>query len=374
MAITNAPSCIYLDTNILRKVGFTDLTAPFLGFKKWSDELKIPIVIPELVWMEWFNDFYENIQKKKSQTESNIRDFRILLKLDSEEFKLPDDYIDVLIVTLKEKIKEMGISIINTPKNISLDELVTMAVFKIRPFEDKGEKGFRDTIILYTILEDMKNNKIESSLFVTDDKVFTHKDVSKKIKSYKVDLQITTSFEESSKLVKEILDYKARSIIEDKEKKLLAFVNSKRSEIFSFVKNNAELTEDFITKGGFLSSKQDIFGQIESVIAFEPVEVESAFVRLRSYKDMKYSKNTEPILISIKTMLRVVYSPLSFSRPAVKAPDLSKFKEVVTNTRPSIFGEPEETKLIRSLTVSALAIKNDQDEYSDLKLENASTF
>ncbi|KKQ98917.1 MAG: hypothetical protein UT24_C0031G0002 [Candidatus Woesebacteria bacterium GW2011_GWB1_39_12] len=374
MAIANPPRCIYLDTNILRIVGFTDLAAHFLELKTWADELKAPIAIPKLVWMEWAHDFYENIEKKKIQTKENMRDFRILLGFDSEEFELPGDYVGRLFDTLRGKLKEMGILIIDTPKNISLDELVARATFKIRPFEDKGEKGFRDTIILYTILEDMKNKKIVSSLLVTGDKVFTHKDVSKKIESYKVDIQIATSLEESSKLIKEILDYKARSIIENKEKKLLDFVKSKRSEIFSFVKENAELTEDFITKGGFLSSKQDIFGQIESVVAFEPVEVESAFGRLRSRRDMGYPKNTEPILISVKTTLRVVYSPFLLSRPAVRAPDLSKFKEVVRSTRPRFFGEPTETKLIRNLMVSALAIKNDQGEYSDLKLENASTF
>ena len=107
----------------------------------------------------------------------------------------------------------MGIEVIETPKNISIRQLVTMAAFKIRPFEDKREKGFRDTVILYTILEDAKKRNIKDCLFITEDKIFAHEDVQQIIKKYRVNIDIADSLETATVLIKSVLDEKIKIFI-----------------------------------------------------------------------------------------------------------------------------------------------------------------
>ncbi|OGM63618.1 hypothetical protein A2893_02695 [Candidatus Woesebacteria bacterium RIFCSPLOWO2_01_FULL_39_25] len=368
------PKCIYLDTNILRKIGISNYGPAFLELKEWSKNVKAPIAMPESVWMEWLHDFSESVDKKALQTTNNLRDIEIILELKQKQFKLPENYIDILIKSIKKKIKLMGIEVIETPKNISIRQLVTMAAFKIRPFEDKREKGFRDTVILYTILEDAKKRNIKDCLFITEDKIFAHEDVQQIIKKYRVNIDIADSLETATVLIKSVLDEKIKIFMELKKQKLLNFIKSKQTEIFQYIKDNAELTEDFITKGGLLSKKQEIFGQIENIIEFEPLEIESAFEAAKSPTEEPPPKNSEYILISIKTRLKVEYLPfLLFNRPTVKVQDLSKYKEIMRTSTPRYYGEPTIIELERDPTVTALVTKNDKGEYIDLRLDRVNT-
>lgn len=370
MTPTNFPKNIYFDTNILRKIGFTNPVGPFLELKEWSEKIKAPLTIPEVVWMEWIYDFNENIKKKSSQVKENLRDIEILIEQKQKKFVLPDDYAEKLILSTKRKLKNWKVNVVNTPKNISLEELVTMAAFKIKPFEEKKEKGFRDTIILYTVLEDMKVKKIKDSLFISDDSIFTHEDVNKIISKYSVNLTIKNSLEDSVAYLKGVMDDVVKKFMEAKKQKLLGFVKTKQDEIFKFVKDKSELTEDFITKGGFLSSKQEVFGQIEKVLEFEPVEIESAFEAATSPSEKQPPKNSEYILISVNTHLKIEYLPyLWFNRPSVKIEDISRFKEAIRSSSPQYYGDPTIKELTRSPSVTALVTKNEKGEYTSLKLE-----
>lgn len=374
MAIKNFPRSIYFDTNIIRRVGFTSPVGSFLELKEWSEKIKAPLVVPEVVWMEWLYDFNENVKKMSAQVKDNLRNIEILIEQKQKKFNLPDDYTERLILVIKKKLKSWSVNMADTPKNISLEDLVTMAAFKIKPFEEKKEKGFRDTIILYTILEDMKQKGIKDGLFITDDSIFAHEDVDKIIKKYHVNLTIRSSLEETVNYLKEVNDKVVKKYMEIKKQKLLGFVKTKEKEVFEFVKEKSELTEDFITKGGFFSTKQEIIGQVERVLEFEPIEIESAFDAAVSPTEKQPPKNSEYILISVKTRLRVEYAPLLlFNRPAVKKQDMDRFKEAIRNSTPRYYGDPIIAELTRSPSVAALVTKNEKGEYVGLKLERVNT-
>lgn len=374
MTNKNFPRSIYIDTNILRKIGITNFGTPFLELKEWSQKFEAPFVVPQAVWLEWLSDFEQNIKKKSSQTIENLRSIEILLEMKQKQFKLPDDYSGRLVKTIRKKLCFMGIGIANTPQNISIEELVRMAAFKIKPFEDKKEKGFRDTIILYTILEDMKKKSIKEALFVTDDRIFIHDDVNQIVKKYKINLSVVFSLEEATDHIKNVLDDVGRKLLEMKKQKLFDFVKTRQDLIFKFIKKNAELTEDFITKGGFLSAKRDIFGQIEKVLEFEPVEIEGAFEAAKSPSEKQPPKNSEYILISVKTRLKIEYLPLLvFNRPSVKASDIDKFKEIIRNSAPRYYGDPAVVEVTRDPSVTALVKKDVKGNYVDLKLERVNT-
>lgn len=370
------PRSVYLDTNIIRGLDLKDTNTHFLELKNWAEQLKTEIAIPEVVMMEWHHDYQENLDKKTNQTSNNLKEIEILLGLKQKSFKLPDNYKTLLARMLAKKMGQFGIKILPTPQNISLNEFVKMAAFKIRPFEEKGEKGFRDTIILYTILEDMKNKKFKNAVFITKDGIFLHVDVQAIVKKYGVNLDILGSFDEASTHIQGVMDEKVKQLIEEDKQRLVNFVKSHKEDIFKFIKETAEISEDFITKGGFLSSKTEIFGKVENILNFEPVEIEGAFGRLRSLIEGKdYPKGTEPILISVKIKLKILYSPmLLFNRPRVKIQDLPRFKEVIQSTQPKFYGDPVEEEIIRSISIRATLKKDEKGNYSELKLENVNTF
>ncbi|HEV7702003.1 MAG TPA: PIN domain-containing protein [Candidatus Paceibacterota bacterium] len=69
------------------------------------------------------------------------------------------------------KLKENNIEIIPLPSEAKILELSERALDYIPPFEI-GDKGFKDTLIWLSILEDAEKNKDFDYIFVTGDKIF----------------------------------------------------------------------------------------------------------------------------------------------------------------------------------------------------------
>jgi hypothetical protein len=80
---------------------------------------------------------------------------------------------------------------INIIESCAVDtkKLIDMSLKRVRPFEKKGEKGFRDTIILFTILGHAKS-KGSSCFFISNDRVYTHPDVERISKENGVDIYV----------------------------------------------------------------------------------------------------------------------------------------------------------------------------------------
>ena len=251
-----------------------------------------------------------------------------------------------------------------------------MAVAKIRPFEEKGEKGFRDTVILLTILEEMKVKRFKQALFITKDQIFEHDDVKKLVQKYNVNIQVINSFDQTTEYINKLLDIEVKNFIDSENKKLLDFLNGHFETIANFIIENATVSEDFITKGGIFSQHTEVFGKIKSVLEFKPLSITSAFDEPPGLREnIKLPKDIKAIIISVKVKLKFIYAPtLLWNRPMVKIQDLGNFEEAVNTVPSRYYGDPIEKEIDRYVSVSALVKKDAAGNYTELKLKNANTF
>jgi PIN domain len=73
----------------------------------------------------------------------------------------------------EEKFKALGIKVLPLPK-IEIETLVRMSIDGTPPFEEKAsEKGFRDAVTMFSILEEIENRTEDHALVITGDALLT---------------------------------------------------------------------------------------------------------------------------------------------------------------------------------------------------------
>ena len=203
---TSYPQAVYLDTNILTSLNRELNTPEYQELKNICDNLNISIFVPQIVLDEWiFHNLEEQTKKDFKQLDSLLQKIgNYVISEEDISVKIDKDkIIKELEKYLKNQITKVGIKIIQTPQ-IGLENLINRAVSKIRPFK-KEDKGFRDTIILYTILNYAKDFPKGNHLLITKDGDFDHSDVFNTASDFKVKLFIIKSIEEAKRSLQDFL-------------------------------------------------------------------------------------------------------------------------------------------------------------------------
>lgn len=130
----------------------------------------ILFIIPEIVVDETYNKLNEEIE----DINDNYRKLKKSIQRFSDESTLklicPNDYIIAesekakMQMFVKKRIQQIG-EIINYPK-VSHKEVVARALQRKKPFDSKGENGYRDTIIWETIKEAIMKNRNDDFFFI----------------------------------------------------------------------------------------------------------------------------------------------------------------------------------------------------------------
>lgn len=157
---------VIFDTNTIRNPDNDE----FLGgrkelelFSKYAD-----ILIPDIVIQEIRRQKKSTLKKHRNQRLSNP--FLTLVGVNKDDIKAfdIDDYIQQLVDN--EKIPYEVID--NTDNNI-LPQIKKLAIYKQAPFEgsDKTDKGFKDALVYFTILEYMQKDSNKDVFVCTKDEL-----------------------------------------------------------------------------------------------------------------------------------------------------------------------------------------------------------
>lgn len=250
---TERPVAVYLDTSILRQL--QDLSsAEFIQLKKLCGDLGIKMLIPEVALNEFISAREEGILEQIDKIEKQLTNMAVFVgpkpsiswpgnsKLSPERIKK----------YFKEKITALGLEVLQTPTpKISLDLLLDMAINKIRPFEEKGEKGFRDTIILFTALEMAKELGKGLHLLIAKDEVFKHPDIYDRARRYNVDLLVLSSISDTITEINKYLKVARRKYYEKEGNILKEFLSQNNREIMTYIREHGEFSPYFLEGNEF---------------------------------------------------------------------------------------------------------------------------
>lgn len=175
---------IILDTNILKGTTarepyhplnreFVDNLIKFINDQKLGTNIQI--VIPNIVIDEIVYQILKDIDKHM-ETLSKLNDNFSKIGIDGIQLNKYNnfDFEEYLRKIVSEYAKLNNIIILEYP-SVSLKELMERNGKNLLPFnksEKNGDKGFKDTLIWLSVLEDSKKNNADNYIFVTDDSIF----------------------------------------------------------------------------------------------------------------------------------------------------------------------------------------------------------
>ncbi len=181
---------IVFDTNFLH-YDLPDLDKVFNNslleinkFIKKHDLKDIFLVIPDLIVEERLSQRMVNIKNTISKIDDRVKSFNgFNIKLDLEKIKAKN-FKKMLRTKINRFLKENKIETIKTVK-IDQQILIDRSLERIKPFSNTGNKGFKDTVVWLSILEDAKKNKDKDYIFCTNDKKdFIEEECKKEFKKY----------------------------------------------------------------------------------------------------------------------------------------------------------------------------------------------
>lgn len=242
---------LYLDTNILRQFDFDIHKDPrYTNLKLKAKLLLSGICIPWIVFEEWYVFYKEvlngNLLGLKSKVD-NINKY-----VDSTfNLSLPDTNIleKELFHKMKENLKCAGIEIFANPfDSIKLNTIVEMAIHKIKPFTEQG-KGFKDAIILFSIIEHCKYDIESEHFFLTGNKEdFDSEDIKNLIRKEKIDLKLIFSIDDLNKYLTNLMSKKLKEWIDKRNGSLKELLLAQKDKVVDFIRQRGEFSSRFLRR------------------------------------------------------------------------------------------------------------------------------
>lgn len=214
----------------------------FLSSNKISD--KIDLCLPQLVLDERITQRILGIEKQYSNMNIASRNLKAsgFIKAVEKVFK-ENKYRKSLNENSSAEIKKYQVNIIPTI-TVNQDILVKRALYKKTPFysKDKSDKGFKDTLIWLSLLEDAKNNKKHGYILLTGDSDgFIEEICKKEFEEYSsMDFRIIRNVQE----LKEFLDDKfqlnltLKKIYSEVEQEIKSIYGTIMTKVFNYINKN----------------------------------------------------------------------------------------------------------------------------------------
>ena len=375
------PQAVYLETSILVQLPTDVTTAELLHLGKLCKMLEIPIVIPKVAMEEWkairkrelhdkIRNYGNSLEKVRNLTEKYLITIE-LPSLESSIWPIDEEAIlNNIEKMLLSRLKEIEVIIEETP-NIPLDLLLKMSIDKIPPFEEKGEKGFRDSLILFTVLEFAKKSPKGFHLLVTNDSAYDHEDVYKRASSQNVEIILVKSISSAINYLNGFINETLKKYNEARAANLEKFLYEHKGEIAEFIKSQRTFINLFPRFGPEKSVNPDDIKVITSINLLNIHDSTPGTLPEGKNKDrvkISFLAKVEFDLIIneqyfLNTLSSLFYGP-EFQFQEEKGAWTPQQKYVGMQPR-----EVEE-KIERDLKIEASAmLSGDTDQYSELQLE-----
>ena len=367
------PNAIYIDTNVLFNFieGTSNSNLDFIEVKDILKDFKVDFYIPEVVKKEYLFKKEKKLKERLKRVKEDIHFMKSMLGSDILEFKESEGYNSIIKKKIPSELELIGIKAIRTPASIKLEELIDMAIKKIPPFELKKEKGFRDSIILFTILEHVKSNKYNFVYFITDDEIFRNDIISKRFEEINAVILILDNFNKAKDELKKNINNLIIDYLEDEKKDIKSYLNTNFGEISKYILSNAIISNFFIEAS--LYSKENYRTaqfSIKKILNIKPNKVSDVQFGVIFSKE-KIRDNYKAITFNIEMIISLILEEFNpFIQPKFKIDEIEDLNE----SRKIILAR-EEKQLDYSINISVESeILKKNNEFEDFKILKINSF
>ena len=353
---------LYLDTDILRQFDFDIHKDPRYTNLK-AKLLFSGIYIPKIVFEEWFMFYKEvlngSLSGLKDKVEKINKYVNSKIHLDfPDAATLEKELSDKLLSNLKVA----GIEIFENPfDSINLSTIADMAIHKVKPFQEK-DKGFKDALILLSIIEDCKHDVDSEHVFLTGNKTdFDNDDIKSLISKEKVNLKLTFSPENLIKYFAKLINEKVKKSLDKRNYIIRELLLEQKDKIMDFIKQKGQFDEWFLKEGSYPFAY--------SIKAIKGIEFVDVLNPSASFLNEGQIKGDVEIYFSVKLKFNLSVTKSIYETPKFKIGEpIMKFTITVPSPLVSV---REEINVDKNIIVKGkMHIKMDgSKEYYDKKIQ-----
>lgn len=239
------------EENCLNKVFNSNIHDVF-NFLKSCKVTDLYLCTPQLVIDERISHRLSMIERQYEIFNTTLRNLKIFghVKV-KEKFFNRNKYKKILNKNVSAIIRKYKIKIIPTAK-IEQELIIKRALEKVAPFysQEKGDKGFKDTLIWLSLLKDAKNNKKYNYILVTNDKTgFTQEICENEFKKYSAStFLIMRNISDLKKFVDEKfnLELEYKKLYQEIEQEVLALKGTITTKVGGYL-NSESVRPDYLT-------------------------------------------------------------------------------------------------------------------------------
>ena len=365
---------IYFDTNTFWNLDIEMSNDVFLDLQRWANMAGANIFIPKMVFEERVHQITKSALDEIEKMRESNQKLSGYLRQEPTVYEEPNNVEERVRETITETLNKANVKIISSLKNIPFDTIVKMALKRTAPFKQvkKGVTGFNDTVILFTIIQHMKENTISNAILISSDGDFDKNDVYKRFKDNGLKILVLATITEASETLKTTIDKIEKAEIEKRSEEVKTFLNSRFNEISDFVLKRAKvLKKQFIVGGGLMRALAKESGIIQEVLAIRPKAIEGVFFDDNVSSKKINEKEVKPVTFSVSIDIDVMVRENRF---LLEAPVLLSSLEGERDVERITTENFEEKRTItRSVTVEA-EITKVEEHYTDLTLFRVMTY
>ena len=289
------PRIVVIESTALFQLGSLFEHVDFAELLELRKLLKFDIAVSHVSWLEF-------LRKRKTQVSeciSKVQQLRSSLEKlgqDPNDLKGIEDRLGVLDKNLtsvyEKKLSDLGIRILPLAK-VDPEVLLRMSIENIPPFEEPHEKGFRDSLIMFSILEAIKGHPDLNAFVVSEDKLFT-KGMLAKQDEYGTVVNVIGDIEKVNIHILGLVDAVLRTQRSKEKQEAKELLLKYRTALEKAIQNIREFSVWEIpnTSGG----------AVQRILSFEFNDVNSATWKTRT-------ENSATILFSLKCTLTALVGP-----------------------------------------------------------------
>lgn len=358
------PQAIYFDTSILYDVRFNGHRLEVL--RNCTNYLEMPMLVPEIAVQE----LIQERQKDSQKFEESVKKFNSLFPDEEYHLELPDTLKILVADSTRRLLESLDIQTISLPSNLSLNPFIDLALRRVPPFEE-GDKGFKDTLVLETIVRDMKQRGLGKALLLAADKIFRNDSITSRLKKEGIHLLTLDNIDAAEKCLYALIEEQETEDTKEYKTAALQYFQSNFDQIVAFVLLKLDVTvgDSIIRMLGGSPNDLPYGSTLEKVNTFTPLQVTDALPW--NIGDSVEESTSDYWLISIETDFEIrvsFYTGSPFSGRTFNLAETNNFASALftSNTQ----RQEIVTTVKRTVTIEATA-KFDDGAFSGLKLLKA---
>ncbi len=221
---------IFLDTNVLDPLPETLESGSLQGLVSDAKSLGLTVYLPDIVAREWVQHRLEEAVKSITRAVDCVE----RLGQYSEQWlqmELPSPKIirETIESKARERLAGSGLVVLDPP-HVDMAEISDRAVRGSPPFKN-GDRGFKDELLVRTVLELVRKEKYMSVMLVSKDKVFLDEIIRSRFKPHNIQFMCVQNLEDAAGKLKVALSEEVRRIRQERQERVRKLAETKWQQI-----------------------------------------------------------------------------------------------------------------------------------------------